>query len=187
VLPWRIWPCVYWNKAGSSSWQTPPGFDCSEQTPRPLLYDLDAAIPNIHNVVANIWCEWTIRLGYNQRRTATHVCDVLQSLRQLAKSDAMGRMTTAGNSLGIIDGTPHYIRRPWRGNLQRLHYAGHRHSHVMSSQCIVDADNYIIRCRPGFIGTTDYAVQVGLFNFLDTVNWSLSPYPKSKSIQSRFL
>lgn len=60
----------------------------------------------------------------------------------------------AGNSVGIIDGTPHLIRRPWRGNLQQLFYSGHRKTHILNNQVVVDADNYVVQCRPGFTGAT---------------------------------
>ena len=86
-----------------------------------------------------------------------------------------------GNSLGIIDGTPHYIQRPWRGNLQRLYYSGHRHSHVMSSQCVVDADNYVIRCRPGFIGSTTDSMAYRYVYFISvTLSGNVSDHKKLK-------
>ena len=54
--------------------------------------------------------------------------------------------------VAIMEETPFRIQRLYYGDLQRLYYNGHRRTHVINSQMIIDHDKIIRHCTTCFLG-----------------------------------
>lgn len=79
------------------------------------------------------------------------------------------------NVVAMIDGFSMRIQRPFAGDLQRLYYSGHRKSHVIHTQAIVDTNNDFVFSQPGFMG---HLPDQATFNMIPVTKLS-SPCPRA--------
>ena len=71
------------------------------------------------------------------------------------------RMAAAAVCFGAIDGTSHAIYRPMN-EPQEQFYSGHRHTHCLHTQILIDNKKHIRFVRSGFLGHQNDAQQYAL-------------------------